>query len=191
MPRRLLCLLAVIGCSSPSVVKKPDVNTPRERDPAIEDWLKARLAWRDAQPHPPLPFSPPLLPPPPNTFDWVRVRFLWELRPREMPCDGCYMGPPGIGWCCFPGRKPRRAARAKPWRIVDSSHTLLKLDIGSEALITKEWYAALVDEYDYLITEWVQLKEVRRQDSLVVLPVGYQQIDGQTLRVALVEELPE
>lgn len=84
-----------------------------------------------------------------------------------------------------------RAAKVNIWRIVDRTHSWLELDLGSEALVTKDWYAALVDEQGHPITEWVPLSRVDRDFSEVIVPVGYEKIERSSTRVALVAELPQ
>lgn len=84
-----------------------------------------------------------------------------------------------------------RAAKVIISRIVDRSHTWVELDIGEEALITKNWYAAILDERGHLVTEWVQLIRVLRDSSEVILPVGHKMIDSASTRVAMVAELPQ
>jgi hypothetical protein len=84
-----------------------------------------------------------------------------------------------------------RAAKVTIWRIVDATHTWLDLDLGSESLITKDWYAAIVDEQGRPVTEWVQLQHVGRESSEVVVSVGYEKIDRASTRVALVAERPQ
>src|SRR5262245_30915425 len=110
MPRRLLCLLAVIGCSSPSVAKKREAWVP----PGDEE---ASVPWQQA--HPPAESMPALLPPPEHSppspprykFEWDVVRKAWEKKPKELPCDICRYGRDPAGWCCLPGGKAQRAAK--------------------------------------------------------------------------------
>jgi hypothetical protein len=173
-PLLLLPLVLALSCASPPpVAKQPAVFVPADDE-------EAAVAWQQAHP-----------PPPPYTFDWERVRKLWEKHPTEPPCDACRMGPPTDGWCCFPGEKKMRAAKVTLWRSPDESHTWLKLDIGSEALVTKDWYAALVDERGHLITPWAALEYVRPKNAAVVVQFESERLDMESARVALVEDPSE
>jgi hypothetical protein len=173
-----LLVLSALGCSPPPAAKQPEVLVPADDE-------EEAVAWQKAHPRPP----------PPYKFEWERVRGCWEklsaIPLGQLRCDPRGMVPPPHGWCCVPGGKAMQAAKVKLRAIVDESHTWLRLDLGSEALITKEWYAALVDEDGHLITEWLPLQEVNQLDSTVIVPVAYDKIGPASARVALLEELPK
>src|SRR5690606_21574903 len=123
---------------------------------------EASAAWHRAHPRPP----------PPYRFEWELVRQRWERRPTGLPCDACRRAPPTWGWCCLPGKTPQRAAKVTVWWPV-GARTRLRLDVGAEARITKDWYAALVDERGRPITEWVQLDQVGPGSAQVTVSIGH------------------
>lgn len=186
MLRRLLCLLVVIGCSAPGVVKKRDVREAPDADVAT------RCTEESPPPLPPPPLQVPSQPEP-YKFEWELVREAWKKAPNKLPCDACLvgMGPAPPGWCCLPGGKAQRAAKVgNTWRV-GSTHTRLEIDIGTEALVTKDWYAALIDEDGHVIGDWSKLEHVLPWRSRVVVPVNESYVHPWSARVAVVEELPE
>jgi hypothetical protein len=84
-----------------------------------------------------------------------------------------------------------RAAMVTKKRMIGQSRTWLEIDLGADALITKEWYAALLDPRGRPIGGWVHPDSVNRRDAVVIVPVKYDEIPRESARIALVKELPE
>jgi hypothetical protein len=84
-----------------------------------------------------------------------------------------------------------QAAKVREKRMIDDGHTELRIDLGADALISKKWYAALIDEHGHPIMGWVHLDWVARWDSGITVPINHYEIKRESARVALVEELPQ
>ena len=93
--------------------------------------------------------------------------------------------------CIAPDVKAMQAAKVIRKDPRPGNSTAVWLDLGPQDLISKKWYAALIDENGHLVTDWVRLEGLTRYESVVVFPIRGHLIDEETARVALVEELPQ
>ena len=84
-----------------------------------------------------------------------------------------------------------RAAKVKRVRPLTFDSTEIWLDLGSDALLTKKWYAALIDENGHPLMEWVHLDWVAKWDCAMTVPFNNNRIDEESARVALIQELPK
>jgi len=75
-------------------------------------------------------------------------------------------------------------------RPLGQQRTEIWLDLGAEALLSKKWYAALLDEQGRPIMEWVHLDWVAQWDSAMTVPFNHNDINKEMARVALRQELP-
>jgi hypothetical protein len=209
---RHLFWLAAIGCSSPGVATKRDVVAPMDQGAAAAVATRQEARTAPAAASSELPDSSKLQGPQesmpsqsssaqqqsqrqPYTFEWERIRKNWEKIKAtpysQFACDPWTGAPTRKGVCCLPGVKPTMAAKVKMTRPLGQDRTEVWLDLGVEDLISKKWYAALIDEQGHPIMEWVPLEGVTQRDSVMIAPLNHHRINEQTSRVALVKELPE